>query len=87
MLCNFEEKIKEKDRGKREGRHLNLLSELFDESAGNALVTPQFEKVKSCWEKLEDAHDKFVSMVNETGMDLDTDLEGYLYISWWNRKV
>ena len=62
-------------------RNLNLLSELFDESAGNALVTPQFEKVKSCWEKLEDAHDKFVSMVNETGMDLDTDLEGYLYIS------
>ena len=61
-------------------RNLNLLSELFDESAGNALVTPQFEKVKSCWEKLEDAHDKFMSTVDDSSMDLDTDPEGYLYI-------
>ena len=58
----------------------SALRELFDEPPGNALVTPQFEKVKSCWEKLEDAHDKFMSTVDESSMDLDTDPEGYLYI-------
>ena len=61
-------------------RNLNLLSELFDESAGNALVTSQFEKVKSCWKKLGDAHDRFMSTVDESRINLDTDPEGYLYI-------
>ena len=61
-------------------RNLNLLNELFDEAAENILVTPQFEKVKSCWEKLEDAHDRFMATVDEKVMDIDTDPEGYLYI-------
>ena len=61
-------------------RNLNLLNELFDEAAENILVTPQFEKVKSCWEKLEDAHDRFMATVDEKVMDIDTDPEGYQYI-------
>ena len=51
---------------------MNLLNQLFDEAAGNVLVTPQYEKVKSCWEKLEEAHDRFIATVDEKSMDIDT---------------
>ena len=61
-------------------RNLNLLNQLFDEAAGKVLVTPQYEKVKSCWEKLEEAHDRFIATVDEKAMDIDTDPEGYSYI-------
>ena len=61
-------------------RNLNLLNDLFDEKAGNVLVAPQFDKVKSCWEKLEDAHDRFMAIVDDSAMDVDTDPEGYSYI-------
>ena len=61
-------------------RNLNLLNDLFDEKAGSVLVAPQFDKVKSCWEKLEDAHDRFMAIVDDSAMDVDTDPEGYSYI-------
>ena len=61
-------------------RNLNLLNELFDDAAGNSLVTPQYNKVKSCWERLEEAHDEFMAKADETAMDIETDPMGYPYI-------
>ena len=57
-------------------RNLNLINDLFDDAAGNSLVTPQYNKVKSCWERLEEAHDKFMAKADETAMDIETDPMG-----------
>ena len=53
-------------------RNLNLLNDFFDEKARSVLVVPQFDKVKSRWEKLEDVHDRFMAIVDDSAMDVDT---------------
>ena len=60
-------------------RNLNTLNELFKEADIGNLVTPQYEKVKVCYEKLEDAQDAFISAADQ-GMDIDNDPDGYPYM-------
>ena len=67
-------------------RNLNQLNDLLDESAPPALVTPQYDKVKKCWERLEDAHDAFISVVDDNDMDIETDKDGLSYIDDPNAK-
>ena len=61
-------------------RNVNQLSELLDEDAPLAMVSPQYDKVKKCWERLEVAHDAFISAVDEEAMDIETDKDGLSYI-------
>ena len=67
-------------------RNLNTLNDLFEDSAVNELVTPQYEKVKQCFEKLEDAHDRFISVVDISTINLETDDKGFQYIDEANGK-
>ena len=55
----------------------NELITYIDESAPPVLTTPQFEKVESCWEKLEAAQDDFIE---HTDIDVDTDPLGVAYL-------
>ena len=61
-------------------RNLNQLNDLLDESAPPSLVTPQYDKTKKCWERLEDAHDAFINVVDDNEMDIETDKDGLAYI-------
>ena len=67
-------------------RNLNTLNALLDESAASVLVTPQYEKLKNCWEKLEDAHDDYVLKVDPATTNLETDADGYSYINDSEKK-
>ena len=58
-------------------RNLNTFNGLLDDAAPRVLVTPQFNKLQGCWEKLEEAHDKFMEA---TDIDIDTDKDGLAYI-------
>ena len=58
-------------------RNVNILDGLLDEESQTVLVDPQFEKVKTAWEKLEFAHDEFIAATN---IDIDTDPAGLSYI-------
>ena len=67
-------------------RNLNQLNDLLVESAPPALVTPQFDKVRKCWERLEDAHDTYIGVVDDNDMDIETDKNGLSYIDDSNAK-
>ena len=59
-------------------RNFNLLIQGIDGASLESLVTPQYEKVKECWLKLEDAHDDFLAATDIE--DIDTDPEGVKYM-------
>ena len=58
-------------------RAYNELTTYIDESAPPVLTTRQFEKLESCWEKLEAAQDVFIE---ETDIDVDEDPLGIKYL-------
>lgn len=58
-------------------RSFNALEVLIAGSETLLVVTPQFEKVKSCWEKLEAAQEEFI---DRTNIDVDEDPEGVKYL-------
>ena len=51
-------------------RNVNALEVLIAGSETLLVVTPQFEKVKTCWEKLETAQEEFI---DRTDIDIDED--------------
>ena len=56
----------------------NIFKSLIADKASAVLVTPQFQKVNSYWEKLEVAHDEFIEA---TDLDnIETDKDGMLYM-------
>ena len=59
-------------------RNVNKLTELIDSLSPLVVVTPQFEKVMKCWEKLEEAQDEFIAITDIE--DVDTDPEGVQYL-------
>ena len=67
-------------------RNLNSLNELLNDAAVNSLVSPLYEKVKICWEKLEYAHDAYIDAVDAAVVDVENDPEGYPYIDDANTK-
>ena len=64
-------------------RNHNSLKKLIDDEAPKSLVCPQYEKLRKGWEKLEEAHDKFISV---TEIDIDTDKNGLSYIDDANSR-
>ena len=58
-------------------RNLNSLVRLLDNSSPKVLVTPQFEKLRSHWTKLEESQDLFLAT---TDIDIETDVNGITYI-------
>ena len=58
--------------------NFNLLIQGIDGASLESLVTPQYEKFKECWLKLEDAHDDFLAATDIE--DIDTDPEGVKYM-------
>ena len=58
-------------------RSANVLDSLITESSPVELVKPQFEKVSSCWERLEAAQEVFIE---NTEIEVDTDANGIAYL-------
>ena len=58
-------------------RSVNVLETLIAGSETLLVVTPQFEKVKTCWEKLELAQEEFI---DRTDIDVEEDPEGIKYL-------
>ena len=58
-------------------RNYNLLIEAINAVSPESVVTPQFEKLKECWSKLEEAHDNFITA---TDIDIENDAGGAAYI-------
>ena len=58
-------------------RNVNIFIGLLNDAASSILVTPQFEKVVNCWEKLETARDIFIE---KTEIDIDTDKHGLVFM-------
>ena len=58
-------------------RQEKLLTELLDNSAPEAIVTPQYEKFVQCWNSLEDAHDSYMEIAD---FDIEADNEGLKYL-------
>ena len=54
-------------------RNYNLLIEAINDASPESGVTPQFEKLKECWFKLEEAHDDFITA---TDIDIENDAGG-----------
>ena len=44
----------------RNERTLNLM---FDEGSPTHLITPQYEQLQVCWNRLEDAHDAYIESI------------------------
>lgn len=64
----------------------NTMKLMFDKNCPSNIVTAQFQKLSTAWEKLEEAHDNFlVSIVG----DVDEDDENYLDapLARWNAIV
>ena len=64
-------------------KYLNTFNELLDDESPTTLVSPQFEKLKGCLEKLEDAQDAFLAV---TEIDIETDKDGLSFIDEHNDK-
>ena len=64
-------------------KSLTKLNKLFDADASLSLVTEQFEKVKSCFERLEDAHNEFLMA---TDIDIENDPAGLAYMTESDEK-
>ena len=58
-------------------RNRKALDDLLNAAAPGSLVNPQFEKFKTCYEILEDAHDAFIAA---TDIDVETDNNGFKYM-------
>ena len=58
--------------------NLNKLNDLINDTSPLVIVTPQFDKVMKCWEKLEEAHDDFILTTDIA--DIDNDPKGVKYI-------
>ena len=58
-------------------RSFNALNSLIDDSAPHVIANPQFEKVKSCWEKLELAQESFIE---KTDIDIENDVSGLAFL-------
>ena len=50
-------------------RAFNQLTALLDDDSPADLVKPQFDKLRSCWEKLETAQDEFVEVSEDAEED------------------
>ena len=59
-------------------RSVNKLIKALDAGAALNLVTEHFEKVKSCYEKLEEAHDAYLMA---TYIDIETEPDGIAYMN------
>ena len=59
-------------------RNLNALTNLLDSNSPASLVIPQYDKLKLCYEFLEDAHDAFILV---TDIDVETDKDGLDYMN------
>ena len=58
-------------------RSVHILEDLIADSETILVVTPQFEKMKSCWEKLEKAQEEFIE---RTDIDIEEDPAGIQYL-------
>ena len=58
-------------------RNVTTFNSLLGDSAPSILVRPQFDKVQSCWEKLELAQECFIE---KTDIDIDTHKDGLAYL-------
>ena len=58
-------------------RNLNSLTNLLDSNSPGSLVNPQFDKLKTCYENLEEMHDAFITA---TEIDVETDKDGFAYM-------
>ena len=45
-------------------RNEKAINTMFDENSPTHLVTPQFEKLQACWNKLEEAHDAYIESID-----------------------
>ena len=59
-------------------RSTNKLEEVINDSSPLVIVTPQYNKVMQCWEKLETAHDEFIEKTEIE--DIDNDPQGFKYL-------
>lgn len=59
-------------------RTVNVFDTLITNASPSELVKPQFEKVMSCWDKLEAAQDDFIE---KTDIDVDNDPSGVAYLN------
>ena len=58
-------------------RAYNHFNKLIDNSSPSELVKKQFEKIMSCWDKLEMAQDDFIM---KTDIDVDAEEDGIAYL-------
>ena len=59
-------------------RNANLLQGFLDDQSASEIVAPQYEKFRTCWDQLEDAHETFI---DETDMaNIETDKDGFPYL-------
>ena len=59
-------------------RNVNKLIKLFDAAAPASLVNPQYEKVQDCYDKLEAAHNAFLSATDIEDTEHDKDGVAYM---------
>ena len=59
-------------------RNINKLTKILDAEASIELVKEQFNKVRDCYNKLEQAHDEFLLA---TDVDIDNDPAGIAYMN------
>ncbi len=59
-------------------RATTVFNNLINSASSSELVTKQFEKVMSCWDKLEAAQDDFIA---KTDIDVDEDNDGLAYLN------
>ena len=53
------------------------LKDLLDIEADQAVVTPEYHRFADCWNRLNDAHDQFISSVQ---IDVENDDDGDKYL-------
>ena len=59
-------------------RNETLITNLLDDASTPVVVcTPQYEKFRECWTKLEETHDAFLRV---TDIDIETDKDGFDYL-------
>ena len=60
-------------------RNANLLQGFLDDQSASEIVAPQYEKFRTCWDQLEDAHETFI---DATDMEnIETDKDGFPYLN------
>ena len=58
-------------------RATNVFNSLVDTSSSIELVKKQFDKVMSCWDKLEEVQETYIAVAD---IDVDTDKDGVAYL-------